>query len=187
VLTNLLSLEKLARRSRELDSFNRDCIMKSFNYDQLSFIGKQLINKHQTIAVAESVSAGLLQFSIGSIMDAAKFFHGGITVYNVAQKFKHLNVEPIHALEVDAVSQQVANQMALHVQSLFTSHWGVGITGYASPVTESGNSLFAYYAIAFNNKMVDAGKLIGEGDKPDDVQFYYVQEIISALHYCLIS
>ncbi|MFT3750464.1 MAG: hypothetical protein QM768_19275 [Agriterribacter sp.] len=36
--------------------------------------------------------------------------------------------------------------------TLFTSNWEIGITGYASPVPESGQALFVYYAIACYNK-----------------------------------
>ena len=94
-------------------------------------------------------------------------------------------MEPIHALEVNAVSQQVANQMALHVQQLFGSHWGTGVTGYASPVPESGNKIYAYFSIAYGNKVMRSGKLNGVGTKPAEVQHYYTEAIISNLNQLL--
>jgi len=160
--------------------------MKQFDHKKLDAIGKRFLTNHETIAVAESVSSGLLQFALSTIDNAAQLFQGGITVYNVAQKFKHLTVEPIHALQVNAVSQQVSDEMAIHVQELFASHWGVAVTGYASRVPESGKKLFAYFSIAQGNKIMCSGKLTGAGRNPVEVQYYYTQIIINNLHDVLM-
>src|SRR6478736_19122 len=111
--------------------------MEIFNDNALKKIGKKLIESKQTIAVGESVTSGLLQFAFSSIPDASKFYQGGITAYNIGQKYAHLKVEPIHALSVNCVSQSVATEMAINASKLFRSHWGIGVTGYATPETES--------------------------------------------------
>ncbi|MBX3253351.1 MAG: nicotinamide-nucleotide amidohydrolase family protein [Chitinophagaceae bacterium] len=131
-----------------------------------------LLNK-ETIAVAESVTAGLLQWGFSDIPDAARFFNGGITAYNLEQKYKHLRVEPTHALEVNCVSQKVANEMAENACGLFNSRWGIGITGYATPVPESGGELFAYYAIAKNGVSITGAKLMPVAEQAFEVQQYY--------------
>jgi nicotinamide mononucleotide (NMN) deamidase PncC len=92
--------------------------MELFDKNLLIRIGKYLKRKEETLAVAESVTAGLVQYAFSNVPDATQFFQGGLTAYNVAQKFKHLQVEPIHALAVNCVSQLVAEQMALQVCSL---------------------------------------------------------------------
>ncbi|HEX5027059.1 MAG TPA: CinA family protein [Agriterribacter sp.] len=58
-----------------------------------------------------------------------RFFQGGITAYNLAQKYKHPGVKPLHALLVNGVSQMVANEMAWQSCLLFASHSSIGITG----------------------------------------------------------
>ncbi len=73
----------------------------------LQVIRQYMLGNNQTVAVAESVTAGLLQWAFSSIPDAAQFFQGGITAYNISQKYKHLAVEPIHASEVNCVSQKL--------------------------------------------------------------------------------
>lgn len=159
-------------------------VKRSFTNDMeptLKKIGKCLIAKSETIAVAESVTSGVLQTAFASIPDAAKFFHGGITAYNVGQKYKHLSVEPVHALAVNCVSQQVANEMAKGVATQFTAHWGIGITGYATPVPESGNKLFAYYAVWHSGKILAKGKLITKQTDPQEVQKEYAKQILSKL------
>ena len=99
----------------------------------------------------------------------------------MAQKFKHLEVEPVHALAVNCVSQQVAAEMAHHVCALFGSHWGIGVTGYASPVPESGNKLFAFYAIVHGKKVVASGKIVAQEADPPLLQLKYANYIFTQL------
>ncbi len=89
-----------------------------------------LITEQQTLSVAESVTAGHLQAAFSSAVEASKFFQGGITAYNAGQKCRHLNIEPIHALDNDCVTEQVACEMASQVNKLFISDYGIAITGY---------------------------------------------------------
>jgi PncC family amidohydrolase len=152
--------------------------MIAFDKSILESIGSYLLEKKESIAVAESVTAGLLQFAFSNIIDASKFFQGGITVYNLAQKFKHLEVEPIHAQSVNCVSEKVASEMALHVCRLFSSDWGIGVTGYATPVPESDNAVFAFFAIAYKNKVINSGKIVPPFADPPALQEKYVSEII---------
>ena len=153
----------------------------------LRVIGKELQDSKQTIAVSESVTSGLLQFAFSNMQDAEKFYHGGITAYNVGQKYKHLNVEPIHAIGVNCVSQKIADEMALHVAELFNSDWGTGITGYATASEESGNQRFAYYSISFRQAIKHSGILQAPAEAPPAVQLYYVTELLTKLKDLLIS
>ena len=152
--------------------------MDLFQTSVLKRIGKKLISKKQTLSVAESVTSGLLQFAFSNVPDAAHFFQGGITAYNIGQKFKHLGVEPVHALSVDCVSQKVATEMAMHVCDLFSSDWGIGITGYATQVPESDHKIFAYYAITYKMKLKKSGKIVPHTDDPPEVQRKYVNDVI---------
>ena len=160
---------------------------KSFHQDILKKIGKSLLARLETIAVAESVTSGLIQHGLSSIEDASRFYQGGITAYNVAQKYKHLHVEPIHALATDCVSIQVAEEMSLHVCKLFNSDWGVAVTGYATPTRESGNDIFAYFSIAHQNKIKRSGLIKQDKKDPFIVQLFYANEVFRHLETLLKS
>ncbi|HEY0273054.1 MAG TPA: nicotinamide-nucleotide amidohydrolase family protein, partial [Chitinophaga sp.] len=108
-----------------------------------------------TVAVAESVTGGYLQYLLSAEENASQFFQGGITAFNIGQKAKHLLVEPVHAQQCNCVSQQVADQMALNVCTLFNCGLGIAVTGYAAPVPELGiTEMFAYYAVALRGNIV---------------------------------
>jgi|SRR5947209_6166135 len=98
------------------------------------FLGPPL----RTLAIAESLTSGQVQASIGAISGASDFFLGGITAYTLEHKIKLLRVNEVHAREVNGVSERVAREMALGVCSLFGSELGIGTTGYAEPAPDLG-------------------------------------------------
>jgi nicotinamide-nucleotide amidase len=102
-----------------------------------------------TLAVAESMTCGRVQSAIGAVSGASEFFLGGMTAYTIEQKVKHLGVNRAAAARVNAVSAEVAEQMAAGVCSLYSSDVGVATTGYAeSPDADRLISPFAWWALA---------------------------------------
>jgi len=156
-----------------------------FDKQAIAMIRDYMIQHHETIAIAESVTSGLIQAALASAANASLFYQGGITAYNLGQKYRHLLVDPIHATSCNSVSQRVANDMALNVCELFNSDWGIGITGYASPVPESGDRLFTYYAVATGKKIVIARRLDFDAADPIAAQQYYIQQLLNDLHIYL--
>ena len=111
-------------------------------------------------------------------MKRQKFFQGGITAYNAGQKTKHLNIEPIAALEDDCVTEKVACEMALQVNKMFISDYGIAITGYATKMPEKGlNDLFAFFAIAHKKEILIVKK-ITTGKERVGVQIDYTTQVI---------
>jgi len=153
--------------------------------DIIQSIGNILIERQQSIAVAESVTSGHMQVALSAATDAAKFYQGGITAYNIGQKSRHLHVDPIHASACNCVSEQVANEMALEVCRLFTSDWGLAVTGYASKVPESNNELFAYYAISYAGKILRSGRIEAPDGEPARTQAFYANELLKGLEAAL--
>lgn len=155
------------------------------NRDVVNKIKDTLIKREETIAVAESVTSGLLQASLSLAVDAMQFYQGGITTYNIGQKAMHLNVEPIHALKVNCVSENVATTMAINCSAMFNSMWAVGITGFASPVPESNNKLYAFYTIVYNDEIVCAEKITASKGEPFEVQLFYTECVLKDLLACI--
>ena len=149
----------------------------------LNEIKESMVARGQSIAVAESVTSGHLQAALSSAELASKFYQGGITVYNLGQKCRHLNIDPIKCENADCVSQEIAIDMAREVCKLFTSNWGIGITGYATPMPEKHISEpFAFFAIVLNGEVVASRKVFAKQNETAEVQLFYVQTILSALH-----
>jgi len=145
-----------------------------------------LIASKATIAVAESVTSGQLQAAFSQAENARQFFQGGITAYNVGQKCRLLRVEPVHALDCNGVSEQVAEEMARHVADVFCSQFGVGVTGYATPVPEKGVlKPFAFYSVYGPQGILRTVRLDAPPAEALDVQLFYVERIVTALRTIL--
>lgn len=94
---------------------------------------KLLKAKNLTVAVAESCTAGLVAKRITDVSGASEVFHCGVVSYANEIKSKILGVQQETLKEFGAVSEQVAEQMALGVHSVSGSDIGVSITGIAGP------------------------------------------------------
>ena len=153
-----------------------------FNEEAIQQLADLLMKNRQTIAVAESVTAGLLQNALASAENASEFFEGGITAYNITQKYAHFHVNLEHAVSCNCVSEQVAAEMALGINKTFRSDWGIGITGYASPIPgHHMEELYACFAIANHNKVVFTKTIVCEIKEPLQVQLNYVAKVINEM------
>lgn len=121
----------------------------------MSELSDKLKAKGLTIAVAESLTGGLVQAALTSESGASHFFEGGITAYNIHQKVTHLGVDGTHAQQVNCVSMHVACQMAEGVRKMFGADIGVATTGYAEPSPENGVSEpYAELAISIEDDLL---------------------------------
>lgn len=153
-----------------------------FNKEAIQQLAMLLIKNRHSIAVAESVTAGLLQNALASAERATEFFEGGITAYNMSQKYTHLHVDPEHCISCNCVSEEVAGEMAVGITKSFHSDWGIGVTGYASPLPgHHMKELHACFAIAKYDTIVLTKTITCEIKEPIEVQLFYVDEIIKEI------
>jgi PncC family amidohydrolase len=138
-----------------------------------------ITSRQEHLAIAESVTSGLLQAAFSTAQDATLFFEGGITAYNINQKVRHLHIDKTHAEKCNCVSAKTADEMALGVCQLFKSEWGIAITGYASPVKESNFELFAYFSISHNGKIRLSKKVDLRNQETTEVQLEYVYTVLA--------
>ncbi|MDJ0732106.1 MAG: competence/damage-inducible protein A [Crocosphaera sp.] len=96
-------------------------------------VGQLLRDRQETIGVAESCTGGGLGAMLTDIAGSSDYFWGGIIAYDNRVKMSLLGVTS-EALEVQgAVSNIVAEQMALGVKQRLNTSWGISLTGIAGP------------------------------------------------------
>jgi nicotinamide-nucleotide amidase len=159
-----------------------------YNEGTINSIKDILISSEETIAVAESVTAGHLQAAFSAGIDASKYFQGGITAYNIGQKARHLHIDPILGNKVNCVAAKIADTMAIEVAKMFASDYGIGITGYASIVPEcEEEGLFAYFSLSYKGELLLSDKLTSPEKLPYEVQVDYAKKVIKRVLECLHS
>ncbi|MGL5083706.1 MAG: competence/damage-inducible protein A [Microcoleaceae cyanobacterium] len=98
-----------------------------------SVVGQLLQNQGATLSVAESCTGGGLGQMLTTIPGSSQYFYGGIIAYENFVKVNLLNVNSDDLNQFGAVSPQIAEQMAVGVQSSLQTTWGLSITGVAGP------------------------------------------------------
>jgi PncC family amidohydrolase len=92
-----------------------------------------LIERHYSIACAESCTGGMLVSRIVNIPNASKVLSASFVTYSNEAKSKYLGVNPKDIEIYGAVSENIARQMAKGAALETDSEVGVGISGIAGP------------------------------------------------------
>jgi nicotinamide-nucleotide amidase len=98
-----------------------------------------------TIAVAESLTGGLLAAAITSVPGASVVFRGSVTAYATEIKASVLGVDADLLAREGAVHPEVARQMADGVRRLFGATVGLATTGVAGPTEQDGKPVGLVY------------------------------------------
>ncbi|WP_031075754.1 CinA family protein [Streptomyces sp. NRRL S-118] len=97
-----------------------------------------LAERDQTVAVAESLTGGLVAAELTSVPGASRSFRGSVTAYATELKRDLLGVDRALLEDRGAVDPDVALQMAAGVRTRLRAGWGVATTGVAGPEPQDG-------------------------------------------------
>ncbi|MFI7351764.1 CinA family protein [Streptomyces sp. NPDC049936] len=92
----------------------------------------------ETLAVAESLTGGMVASAITSVPGASKAFRGSVTAYATELKREILGVDASLLAARGAVDAQVATQMAAGARKFLGADWGIATTGVAGPDAQDG-------------------------------------------------
>ena len=96
-------------------------------------VGKLLLERKKTIAVAESCTGGLIGARFTNISGSSKYFERGVVTYSNEAKTELLGVPKEIIEKYGAVSEEVAILMAEGVRKLAKTDYGLSVTGIAGP------------------------------------------------------
>lgn len=96
--------------------------------------------RHATIAVAESLTGGLLGGALTGLAGSSATFRGGVTAYATELKASLLGVDPALLARHGAVHPEVAAEMARGVAARLQATYGLATTGVAGPDPQDGRA-----------------------------------------------
>ncbi|MCM8769856.1 MAG: CinA family nicotinamide mononucleotide deamidase-related protein [Candidatus Omnitrophica bacterium] len=96
-------------------------------------IGKLLLQRGWSLALAESCTGGLMAASITDIPGSSAYFRGSIVAYSNRLKRRLLKVPPTLLRKYGAVSEPVAIAMARGAKKITGADFSLSITGIAGP------------------------------------------------------
>jgi len=96
-------------------------------------VGKLLVAKDATIAVAESCTGGLISHRITEIAGSSRYFLRGVVAYGNQAKEELLGVSSALLEKYGPVSKETAEEMARGVRASSGTSIGIATTGIAGP------------------------------------------------------
>jgi nicotinamide-nucleotide amidase len=97
-----------------------------------------LIKRGETVATAESLTAGLVCATLAGVPGSSAAVRGGLIVYATELKAELAGVDAALLAERGAVHPEVAAQLAVGARLRCGADWGVGLTGVAGPAPQDG-------------------------------------------------
>jgi len=127
-------------------------------------VARMLIEKGQTLAVAESCTGGYIAHLLTSISGCSAYFRGSVVTYANDVKEKMLQVNPYDLQRYGAVSEQVVTQMATHVRKLMGTDYGIATSGIAGPTGGTPEKPVGTMWIAASSASQTVAKLLQYGN-----------------------
>jgi nicotinamide-nucleotide amidase len=142
-------------------------------------IATRLRERHVTLAVAESITGGLIASRLVSIEGASNWFRGGVVSYASDVKFDLLKVP-----RGPVVSPETAEAMAVGVRALLGSDIGLAVTGVAGPAEQDGQPVGTVFVGLAIGETVQHVALRLPGDRPR-IRSYSAISALDALRRAL--
>jgi nicotinamide-nucleotide amidase len=96
-------------------------------------IGGLLMDKQQTLALAESCTGGYISHRVTRVAGSSAYYYGGAVTYSNEAKIKFLGVRPETLEEHGAVSRETALEMSAGIKQRTGADVGLSVTGVAGP------------------------------------------------------
>ncbi|WP_067448867.1 CinA family protein [Nocardia alba] len=99
----------------------------------------------QTVATAESLTAGLLAATVAGVPGASAVLRGGLIVYATDLKSRLARVDDDLLRTDGPVAASTAEQLAVGAREQCGADWGLGLTGVAGPDSQDGHPVGTVY------------------------------------------
>jgi nicotinamide-nucleotide amidase len=138
----------------------------------------------ETVAVAESLTGGLVCSTLVHPAGASRVVIGGAIVYSTDVKASVLGVDQVLLAERGAVDAAVAVQMATQVRTKFGSTIGVATTGVAGPDPQDGVAVGTVFVAVTSDRGDSVEEHHFSGTR-DDIRWAAVDAAIAILENSL--
>ncbi|RKT86056.1 nicotinamide-nucleotide amidase [Saccharopolyspora antimicrobica] len=107
-------------------------------FSQVADLLDVLRKRGETVATAESLTAGLVAAALTDVPGASDVVRGGLVVYATDLKAELAGVDSELLAECGAVHPRVAEMLADGARTRCRADWGIGLTGVAGPDPQDG-------------------------------------------------
>ncbi|APE15538.1 CinA family protein [Mycolicibacterium pallens] len=140
-----------------------------------------LTARGDTVATAESLTAGLLAATLAGVPGASAVLSGGLVTYTVDTKIALAGVSRELLDDVGPVAAPTAAALAEGARERCAATWGVGLTGVAGPEPHGGHPVGTVFLGLAGPGTTEVVELRLDGSRWD-IRLAAVHEAIGRLH-----
>lgn len=96
-------------------------------------VGARLMERRQTLAVAESSAGGLINAALVAVPGASAYYAGGCVIYTAAGREALLGITAQEMAGTRSASEPFARLLARRVRDKLGTTWGLAETGASGP------------------------------------------------------
>jgi nicotinamide-nucleotide amidase len=142
ILASLMQVELILRSSDEaaLERARKDLeaelgedLARTGNGAVEEVVLDLLADRGETLALAESMTGGLIAARLAAVAGASRALRGGAVVYSAEAKAELAGLDPAFIQEHGTVSEAVTRALAERIRVKLGATWGLAVTGNAGP------------------------------------------------------
>lgn len=150
-------------------------------FEAAAHVLELLVERGETVAVAESLTGGMVAADITAAPGSSRAFRGSVTAYATDLKRDLLGIDGALLEERGAVDEDVARMMAEGVRAALNASWGLSTTGVAGPEPQDGKPVgTVFVAVAGPHGTVCRGLNL-DGDR-GEIRKGSVEGALALLH-----
>ncbi|CRK58466.1 C-terminal domain of CinA type S [Alloactinosynnema sp. L-07] len=142
-------------------------LVPGLSYEPVAALIDRLRECGQTVATAESLTAGLVAAVLTSVPGSSAVVRGGVVVYGTDLKADLAGVDADLLAERGAVDEEVARQLADGARTRCGATIGVGLTGVAGPDPQDGVAVGTVWVALSGPRGSRAVRLTVSGGRED--------------------
>jgi nicotinamide-nucleotide amidase len=136
-------------------------------------VAARLVERRETIAVAESSAGGLIAAALLAVPGASAFFLGGAVVYTGAAREALLGITPQDMAGLRPATEPYARLLAGRMRARFRASWGLAETGAAGPAGNRYGDPPGHACFALAGPLEEAGTLrTGSADRAANMRAF---------------
>jgi nicotinamide-nucleotide amidase len=124
---------KFSSLRQQIGALLRDYIYAESDVTMEDIVGQLLLDKKQSLALAESCTGGLISSRITRVAGSSAYYVGGAVTYSNQEKVRALGVLPATLERFGAVSRETALEMSQGIRERSRASIGLSVTGVAGP------------------------------------------------------
>jgi len=128
-------------------------------------VGGVLVERRETVATAESCTAGLVSATLTRVPGSSDFFWGGTVVYGADAKIELAGLDPELLEEHGTVSATTTEALAETIRDRSGATYGVAVTGWAGPTAAPGEAVGRVFGAVAGHHGVVSRQWDFDGDR----------------------